>query len=83
MVDTQLNRACPMNEPTVGTFSQRGSWTRCTEVLASSATGKSNATSISEKEVLLRSQRAMGKLGSATRYEAALRATRLGWVACD
>lgn len=40
-----------------------------------------NAMSISETEVFLRLQRAMMKLGCATRYEAALRAIRLGLVA--
>jgi DNA-binding CsgD family transcriptional regulator len=42
-----------------------------------------NAMGISEKEVLLRLHRAMMKLGCATKYEAALRAIRLGLVACD
>ena len=41
-----------------------------------------NAMSISETEVLLRLQRAMIKLGCVTKYEAALRAIRLGLVAC-
>jgi DNA-binding CsgD family transcriptional regulator len=41
-----------------------------------------NAMSISETEVLLRLRRATTKLGCATRYEAALRAIRLGLVAC-
>lgn len=41
-----------------------------------------NAMGISETEVLLRLQRAMLKLGCATRYEAALRALKLGLVAC-
>ena len=42
-----------------------------------------NAMGISEKEVLLRLQRGMRKLGSTTRYEAALSAIRLGLVTCD
>jgi DNA-binding CsgD family transcriptional regulator len=42
-----------------------------------------NAMGISETEVLLRLQRAMKKLGCATRYEAAIRALKLGLVACD
>lgn len=41
-----------------------------------------NAMSISETEVLLRLRRAMTKLGCATKYEAALRAIRLGLVTC-
>ena len=42
-----------------------------------------NAMGISEKEVLLRVRRAMTKLGCTTKYEAALRAIRLGLVACS
>jgi len=38
---------------------------------------------ISETEVLLRLRRAMSKLGCANKYEAALRAIRLGIVACE
>jgi DNA-binding CsgD family transcriptional regulator len=41
-----------------------------------------NAMGISETEVLLRLRRATKKLGCATRYEAALRAIKLGLVAC-
>ena len=41
-----------------------------------------NAMSISETEVLLRLQRAAAKLGCSTKYEAALRAIRLGLVTC-
>jgi len=41
-----------------------------------------NAMGISETEVLLRLRRAMFKLGCATRYEAALRALKLGLVTC-
>ena len=40
------------------------------------------AMGISETEVLLRLRRATAKLGCATKYEAALRAIRLGLVAC-
>ncbi len=42
-----------------------------------------NAMGISEKEVLLRLQRATAKLGCTTKYEAALRAIRLGLVNCS
>ena len=41
-----------------------------------------DAMGISEKEVLLRLRRAMAKLGCATKYEAAIRAIRLGLVTC-
>lgn len=41
------------------------------------------AMGISEKEVLLRLSRAMAKLGCANRYEAALRAIRLGLIDCS
>ena len=41
------------------------------------------AMGISETEVLLRLRRATVKLGCATKYEAALRAIRLGLVACS
>ncbi len=41
------------------------------------------AMGISETDVLLRIRRAMKKLGCATKYEAALRAIRLGLVKCD
>jgi hypothetical protein len=41
-----------------------------------------NAMGISETEVVLRLQRAAATLGCATRYEAALRAIRLGLVEC-
>ena len=41
-----------------------------------------DAMGISETEVLLRLRRAMVTLGCATRYEAALRAIRMGVVAC-
>ena len=41
-----------------------------------------NAMGISEREVTLRLQRAMEKLGCTTKYEAALRAIRLGLVDC-
>jgi DNA-binding CsgD family transcriptional regulator len=41
-----------------------------------------DAMGISETEVLLRLRRAMFKLGCATRYEAALRALKLGLVTC-
>jgi DNA-binding CsgD family transcriptional regulator len=41
------------------------------------------AMGISEIEVLLRLRRAMHKLGCATRYEAAIRALKLGLVDCD
>jgi DNA-binding CsgD family transcriptional regulator len=41
-----------------------------------------DAMSISETEVMLRLDRATAKLGCATRYEAALRAIRLGLVDC-
>jgi len=41
------------------------------------------AMGISETEVLLRLRRATAKLGCATKYEAALRAIRLGLVTCD
>ena len=40
------------------------------------------AMGLSEMEVLLRLRRATTKLGCATRYEAALRAIRLGLIAC-
>ena len=42
-----------------------------------------NAMGISETEVLLRVRRAMMKLGCATKYEAALRAIRLGLITCS
>ena len=42
-----------------------------------------HAMGISEKEVLLRLRRATAKLGCATKYEAALRAIRLGLVDCS
>jgi DNA-binding CsgD family transcriptional regulator len=42
-----------------------------------------NAMGISETEVLLRVRRAMTKLGCATKYEAALRAIKLGLVTCE
>jgi DNA-binding CsgD family transcriptional regulator len=42
-----------------------------------------NAMGISEKEVLLRLRRTTAKLGCATKYEAALRAIRLGLVDCS
>ena len=42
-----------------------------------------HAMGISETEVLLRLRRASTKLGCSTRYEAALRALRLGLVECD
>ena len=42
-----------------------------------------NAMGISETEVLLRVRRAMQKLGCATKYEAALRAIRLGLITCS
>jgi len=42
-----------------------------------------NAMGISETEVLLRLRRATKTLGCATRYEAALKAIRLGLVACS
>lgn len=42
-----------------------------------------HAMGISETEVLLRLRRSMKKLGCATKYEAALRAIRLGLVHCD
>jgi DNA-binding CsgD family transcriptional regulator len=41
------------------------------------------AMGISETEVLLRLHRATAKLGCATKYEASLRAIRLGLVTCD
>ena len=41
-----------------------------------------NAMGISEREVTLRLRRVMAKLGCATKYEAALRAIRLGLVDC-
>ncbi len=41
-----------------------------------------DAMGISEKEVLLRLRRAMTKLGCTTKYEAAIRAIRLGLVTC-
>lgn len=41
-----------------------------------------NAMGISESEVLLRVRRAVTKLGCATKYEAGLRAIRLGLVTC-
>ena len=42
-----------------------------------------NAMGISEREVTLRLRRVMAKLGCATKYEAALRAIRLGLVDCS
>ncbi len=39
--------------------------------------------SISETEVTLRLRRAMSKLGCSSKYEAALRAIRLGLITCD
>ena len=41
-----------------------------------------NAMGISEREVTLRLRRAMAKLGCTTKYEAALRAIRMGLVDC-
>ena len=41
-----------------------------------------DAMGISETEVLLRLRRATAKLGCSTKYEAALRAIRLGLVTC-
>ncbi len=71
----------PSNDPTALAASELDALRRSMDGLSNWDVG--HAMGISETDVLLRLRRATAKLGCTTKYEAGLRAIRLGLVACS